>query len=102
MYLKRGGRMIKYFAKMTVGAGMHSAELIEAKDEEEALSHARELCIDLASSYGYYQDEDYFGEQDSIYQEDSWDEETEEYTDISDLEYYVEVYDPEEHDGYLN
>lgn len=93
--------MIKWFTRVSCGCGMSDATVEEAKDETEALSHARELCIDLSSSYGYYQDEDYFGECDSLYQEDSWDEETEEYTDISDLEYYVEVYDPEEHDGDL-
>ena len=94
-------KMKKWFAKMSCGNGMNSAELVEAKTEEDADSVARELCIDLASSYGYYQDIDLLGDYDQVYNEDSWDEDAEEWTDIQELEYYVEEYDPEEHNGYL-
>lgn len=88
----------KYFIKCSVGAGMTSTALEEFDSAEEAESWARDECLDLADSYGYYNDEDYFGDLDQLYREDSWDEETEEWTDISELEYYVEEYDPEEHD----
>lgn len=80
---------------------MNSTALEEFDSAEEAEAWARDECLDLADSYGYYNDEDYFGDLDQLYREDSWDEETEEYTDISELEYYVEEYDPEEHDGEL-
>lgn len=91
----------KYFIKCSVGAGMNSCELEVFKSYDEAENYARESCLELASEYGYYNDEDYFGDLDQLYQEDSWDEETEEYTDLGELEYYVEEYDPEEHDGEL-
>lgn len=93
--------MIKWVAKLSCGNGMNAAELIEAGTEEAADMLARQFCIDLASSYGYYQDLDLFGDYDQLYNESSWDEDDEEYTDISELEYYVEIYDPEEHDGHL-
>lgn len=56
-------------------------------------------CINLAQQYGYDQDEDYFGELDSLGKD--WDEDTEEYEDVSELSYYVVEYYPEEHDDYL-
>ena len=91
----------KYFAKCSIGAGMESYELIEEDSFDKAEELARSLCIDLADSYGFYQNEEYFGELDSVAQEDSWDEDEEEYTNIGFLEYYVEDYNPEEHDDYL-
>lgn len=90
-----------WFATISCGHGMTKWELIENCTFEEAESWAREDCIDWASSFGYYQDGDYFADNDQLYKEDSWNEDTKEYTDIAELDYYVEEYDPEEHDGYL-
>lgn len=92
---------MKYFIKCSVGEGMNSTELVDLDSYDEAEGYAREQCLELASEYGYYNDEDYFGDLDQLYNEDSWDEETEEYTDQSELEYYVEEYVPDEHDGLL-
>lgn len=89
----------KWFAEISCGNGMTKWELIEGCDYEEAERLAREDCIDFAQECGYEQDEDYFGELDSLGKD--WDEETEEYGDVSELDYYVEEYDPEEHDDYL-
>lgn len=91
----------KWFATISCGNGMTKWELIEGLSYDEAECWAREDCIDFASSYGYYQDIDYFGDHDQLYKEDSWCEEEEAYTDIAELDYYIEHYDPEEHDGYL-
>lgn len=92
--------MKKFVAFLSVGlAGMKQADLIEARDEEAALEVAREMCVDFASSYGYEQDYDYFGDNDQLGCD--WDEEDEEYTQTGELDYYVEEYDAEEHDGYL-
>lgn len=91
----------KWFATISCGNGMVKWELIEGLTYDEAERWAREDCIDFASGYGYYQDIDYFGDYDQLYKEDSWCEEEESYTDIAELDYYIEHYDPEEHDGYL-
>lgn len=99
--MTKGKIMKKWYAEMTCGAGMQSAELVEALTEDSADAIARELCMELASSYGYYQDLDLFGDLDQLYQEDSWDEDDEEYMEISSMEYFVEEYNPEEHDGSL-
>tara|TARA_Y100000588_G_scaffold170332_1_gene184139 strand:- start:8702 stop:8992 length:291 start_codon:yes stop_codon:yes gene_type:complete len=90
-----------WFAKISCGAGMTKWEKYENMTQAEADDHARLDCIDWAESFGYYQDIDYFGDYDQLGKDGSWDDETEEYGDISELEYYVEYYDPEEHDGYL-
>ena len=95
------GKKQKWFAEISCGNGMTKWELIEDCDYEQAESWAREDCVDWASSFSYYQDEDYFGDLDQLYKEGSWDEESEEYGDVSELDYYVEEYDPEEHDDYL-
>lgn len=93
--------MKKWFATISCGNGMTKHELIEFDTYEEADSWAREDCVDFATSYGYYQDLDYFGDLDQLYREDSWCDEEEEYTDVSELDYHVCEYDPEEHEGYL-
>lgn len=93
--------MEKFFIHCTIGAGMNSYHLVEEDSYEKAEELARSLCIELSESYGYYQNEDYFGERDSVAQEDSWDEDEEEYTDIGFLEYETAYYTPDEHDDYL-
>ncbi len=94
--------MNKYFATISCGNGMTTRMLLEAADESKAESEARDECIAWASSFGYYQDYDYFGDNDQLAKEDSFCDEEEEYTDVSELEYCVVEYNPEEHDGYLN
>ena len=91
----------KWFATLSCGLGMVQWEIVEAYTYKEADREARQLCIDFASSYGYEQDYEYFGDYDQLCKEDSWCEEEEEYTDISELDYFVEDYNPEEHGGYL-
>ncbi|CAM0058941.1 hypothetical protein VPHK406_0182 [Vibrio phage K406] len=93
--------MTKWFATISCGNGMTKWELIEEPDYDSADRWAREDCIDFASSYGYYQDLDHFGDYDQLYKEDSWCDEEEDYMDITELDYFVVEYDPEEHDGYL-
>lgn len=96
--------MKKWFAKISCGAGMTCYETIEAPNKDKAERLAREECIDWASSFGYYQDLDYFGDNDQLYREDSEEENEDggiEYTVTSELVYYVEEYIPEEHDDYL-
>ncbi len=93
--------MNKYFATISCGNGMTTREIIEAESESAADTEARALCIEWASSFGYCQDIDHFGDYDQLYQEDSFCEDEDTYTDISELEYYVCEYDPEEHNGYL-
>lgn len=80
-----------------VGADMH--EVGEFNSLQEAENCAREMVIEFASSYGFDQDEDYFGDLDSVGAD--WDEEGECYEQEGFLEYWVEEYNPEEHDCYL-
>ena len=93
--------MKKFFIHCTIGTGMNSYHLIESDSYCAAEEEARLFCIELAESYGYYQNEDYFGERDSVAEEDSWDEDEEDYGNIGFLEYETSYYTPEEHDGYL-
>lgn len=88
-----------WFATISCGVGMIKWEKYENMTSEEATDYARSDCIDFSQEYGYEQDEDHFSELDSLGR--NWDEETEEYEDVSELDYYIEEYDPEEHDGYL-
>jgi hypothetical protein len=74
--------------------------IIEAKDEEAAALDARYECIEWADSFGYEQDLDYFGDSDQLGK--AWDDEYGEYIYTSELECWVELYDPEEHDEYLD
>lgn len=99
--------MIKYFYRVSFGfVGCESTGLLEAKNEEAALEIVRELAIANAESFGYYQDEEVFGTQDTVGSpaEDLTEEEEEGlefdgYEEVGELDYYVEVYSPEEHDG---
>ncbi len=90
-----------WFSKISCGHGMTKYELIENKTYDQADQWAREDCIEWASSYGYYTDLDYFGDLDQLYRDGSWDEETEEYLDVTELDYYIEEYNPEKHDDHL-
>lgn len=91
---------MKWFATIDFGqSGCGTHMLIEADTQEKANELAREHTIDWASSYGFEQDPDYFGEYDSVGR--NWDEYEQEYEDIGFIDCDAEPYDPEEHDGYL-
>ncbi|QXN60189.1 hypothetical protein KUA24_122 [Vibrio phage HNL01] len=92
---------MKYFAKISCGIGMTTYAVLEEVDLESAEIRARNLCIDLADDYGYHQDEEYLDTLDQVVREDSWCEESEEYLDVEELEYTVDIYNPEQHDNYL-
>lgn len=90
--------MNKYFYTVTIGTRMDATGLIQTKlSTDEIDQYLRVLAIENAESFGYYQDEDYFGGfLDSVGRD--WDDEEECYADERDLEYWFELYDPEEHD----
>jgi hypothetical protein len=93
--------MKKYFATLNFGfPGCESHELIVADTEEEAQDIAYDMCIDLASSYGFEQDEYHFGDRDTVGKD--WDEDAEDYVETGFLDPSVEEYDPLVHDNYLN
>lgn len=60
---------------------------------------ARSLSVENADGFGFHQDEEYFGELDSVGCD--WNEEEEYYEQEGFLEYTIEFYDPEIHDDYL-
>lgn len=93
--------MIKeYFYK--VGYGDPRAErtgLIRTSiPEGEIEAWLREQAIENAEDYGYYQDEDYFGDLDHVGHDGC---ELEGYLSEGFLEYLFEPYNPEEHDEEL-
>lgn len=91
---------MKWFAELSFGyPTMTGTMLIEAGTVEEAEAEARKECIEWASSYGFEQDPDHFGDYDSVGRE--WDEDEESYNEEGTLEPSVEPYNSEEHDGYL-
>ena len=91
---------MKFFARLSHGYdSMTAYELIEANSEEEALEEAYRLAVENAESYGFQQDEEAFGDLDTV---GVWDEDSESYEEQGFLDYSVELYYPAEHDGYLN
>ena len=89
--------MNKYFYRVSIGlSGCDSTGIIEAETEDQALEYAIEEAIQNAESYGFYQDEEYFGDLDQVGSE--WDEDDQWYNQSGYLDYYVELYIPEEHD----
>ena len=99
--------MIKYFYRVSFGfVGCESTGLLEAKNEEAALEIVRELAIENAESFGYYQDEDAFGDLDTVgavaenlTEDEGAELEFEGYGEVGQLDYYAEVYNSEKHDG---
>ena len=91
--------MEKWFLHLSVGAGMQDYKVIEVGTKEDAEKEAYGYCYELATDFDYDNDLDYFGDLDQIGRD--WDEDTQEYGDVSEMEYYAELYDPEEHDDYL-
>lgn len=91
--------MNKYFATISAGAGMKTWIVVYAPDVETAEEEARGECIEWAESFGYKQDEDFFGDLDQLGKE--WNNEEEGYSDVSELEYYAVPYDSEKHKDWL-
>mgnify|MGYP000058844504 FL=1 len=99
--------MIKYFYRVSFGfVGCESTGVLEAETETLAEEMARDLAIENAESFGYYQDEEVFGTQDTVgspvedlTEEEEEDLEFEGYEETGELDYYIEVYSPEKHDG---
>lgn len=91
---------MEYAARGNIGiVGTDFYELIEANTLEEAEDIARSLVVDWASSYGFDQDYDFFGDCDQVGY--GWDDEEEDYDQVGELESWVENYEPPEHDMYL-
>lgn len=62
-------------------------EVIEAESMEAATAVARAKAIELAESYGFYQDEAHFGNRDQVGYD--WDEEDNSYIQDGELSYSV-------------
>jgi len=93
-------KMQKWFVKVGFGyVGTNHYALIEADTENDAQDQAWELSAENAQSFGFYQDEEVFGDLDTV--ASNLDEETGEYGQTGSLEYHVEPYIPENHDEYL-
>jgi hypothetical protein len=93
-------KMNKYFARLSFhNPGYDSCTLIEADSFDEAYSIAWEETAELAGTFGFEQNDDHFGDLDTVGKD--WDEEEEEYGDTGSLDPLVELYDPAKHDGYL-
>lgn len=92
--------MKTWFVTLEFGiGGCRGYDLVEADTVDEAYIEAYEKCIEWAESYGYEQNQDYFGDLDSVGRE--WDEEEECYCEEGFLDPGVVEYNPERHDGYL-
>lgn len=98
--------MKKYFVTLSLGlCGYDSSLALYAESMEEAEKDARQECIDFAEMYGFYQDEDHFGDLDRVGRpwddEESADDAGEEcpYQEEGTLEYEAVLFDPELHEG---
>ena len=86
-----------YKAKMHLGfCGMDTEVYFQAVSQKAAEECARELAIDHAESYGFEQNEDVFGDYDTIGR--NFDEGSEEYEEVGSLDYYVEEVSQEEYE----
>lgn len=93
--------MKKWLAKLSfsvVGCDTHT--LIEADTYEEAYQQAYEDSIEWAQSFGYEQDDEAFGDLDTVGCD--WDEDEQEYAQQGFIDPEVVPYVPEKHDMYLN
>ena len=78
------------FFKAEIGlgfCGMDTVDYFEADSHEEAEIIARELAVDWAETYGFEQNEEVFGDLDSIGKD--FDEESETYDLEGTLDYWV-------------
>ena len=90
--------MKKWFVDVSFGyVGCHCRDVIEAETLDDAINDAYIMSIENAESFGYYQDEEHFGELDSVGKDFDEDEGEYEYTGFLDV--FVEPYDAEKHEG---
>ena len=75
--------------------GMDTVEYFQANNLKEAEVIARELAIGWAETYGFEQNEDIFGDQDTIGL--NFDEDAQEYDDVGSLDYSVDKVSEEEY-----
>ena len=86
-----------YKAEIHLGfCGMDTVVYFQAVSQKAAEECARELAIDHAESYGFEQNEDVFGDYDTIGR--NFDEDSEEYEEVGSLDYYVEEVSQEEYE----
>ncbi len=89
--------MAKFFVEVSFGyVGCYSRDVIEADSEEEARNDAYIMAIENAESFGFYQDEEHFGDLDSVGKD--FDEDESDYLETGFLYFHVEPYVPEKHD----
>ena len=86
-----------YKAEIHLGfCGMDTEVYFQAVSQKAAEECARELAIDHAESYGFEQNEDVFGDYDTI--GCNFDEDSEEYEEVGSLDYCVEEVSQEEYE----
>lgn len=90
--------MTKYFISGGVEQFV-SSDLIEADSLEEAEEYARTFAFACASSYGFEQDFDRFGDYDQVVREEEGVDEEDWWEGF--VEYIAEEYNPDVHDGEL-
>lgn len=95
--------MKKFFITYGFGyAGCEGAGVITAENIDEATDEARCAALSNAESFGYYQDEDYFGDLDQVGRPaEEEDDEEDAYLETGTLDYYAVPYVPETHDCLL-
>ena len=85
--------MKEYYYEVDFGlAGTESSGILEAEDDEQAAELAYQHSIDNAESFGFFQEEP--GDQVIKRNDDEDDEDYEE----GDLDFFIELYNPQKHD----
>ena len=86
-----------YKAEIHLGfCGMDTEVYFQAVSQKDAEECTRELAIAHAESYGFEQNEDVFGDYDTIGRD--FDEDLEEYEEVGSLDYSVEEVSQEEYE----
>ena len=75
--------------------GMDTVVYFQAVSQKAAEDYAREVAIDWAETYGFEQNEDIFGDQDTIGR--NFDEDEQEYDEVGFLDYSVDKVSEEEY-----
>ena len=82
--------------KINLGfCGMDTVVYFQTVSQKDAEDYAREIAIGWAESYGFEQNEEVFGDQDTI--GCNFDEDEQEYDDVGLLNYSVEEVSEEEY-----
>ena len=86
-----------YKAEIRLGfCGMDTEVYFQAVSQKDAEEYARELALDHAESYGFEQNEDVFGDYNTIGRD--FDEDLEKYEEVGSLDYSVEEVSQEEYE----